>query len=124
MPLFSAPDATELSYLVRGEGEPASWSATRSGTRRARCTGSGPGARAALATLAVPVLVLAGEYDGGPAPERCAQLARLLPGAGTAVQEAAGHFPWVDDPDAFRRTVTGFLDGPAAESRAVTVGGE
>ncbi|MFE4720001.1 alpha/beta fold hydrolase, partial [Streptomyces sp. NPDC056728] len=66
-------------------------------------------ARAALAGWDARVLVLAGERDGGPRPRVAAAVAELLPHAELAVQEGAGHFPWVDDPDRFTRTVASFL---------------
>lgn len=65
---------------------------------------------AALRDLTVPVLVLAGEYDGGPSPDRATELAALFPRGEFVVQRGAGHYPWVDDPGAFVRTVTAFLD--------------
>lgn len=65
---------------------------------------------AALRELPAPVLVLAGEYDGVTTPDRAAELAALFPNAEFAVQRGAGHFPWLDDPGAFARTVTAFLD--------------
>lgn len=65
---------------------------------------------AALRGLPAPVLVLAGEYDGGPTPDRAAELAALFPHAEFAVQRGASHFPWLDDPGAFVRTVAAFLD--------------
>ncbi|MEV1049460.1 alpha/beta hydrolase [Streptomyces sp. NPDC049916] len=75
---------------------------------------------AALRELAVPVLVLAGEYDGHPSPDRAAELAALLPLAEFTVQHGAGHFPWLDDPGAFARTVEAFLD---PDVRTVRAGG-
>ncbi|MER7108497.1 alpha/beta fold hydrolase [Streptomyces sp. NPDC000229] len=66
--------------------------------------------RAALAGLTAPVLVYVGEYDGGPTPARAAELASLIPCGEVAVQPGAGHYPWVDDPGAFCRTVAAFLD--------------
>ncbi|MFE9814362.1 alpha/beta fold hydrolase [Streptomyces sp. NPDC005773] len=65
---------------------------------------------AALRTLPCPVLVLAGAYDGVTTPDRAAELAALFPESEFAVQRGAGHFPWLDDPGAFVRTVTAFLD--------------
>lgn len=65
---------------------------------------------AALHDLPVPVLVLAGEYDAAPTPDRAAELAALFPHAEFAVQRGAAHFPWLDDPGAFVRTVRAFLD--------------
>lgn len=76
--------------------------------------------RAALTALTAPVLILAGEYDGGPTPARAAELAELFPHAELVVQRGAGHFPWVDDAGAFVRPIAAFLD---PEVRTVTVDG-
>ncbi|MFG2774268.1 alpha/beta fold hydrolase [Streptomyces sp. NPDC048350] len=76
--------------------------------------------RAALTALTAPVLILAGEYDGGPTPARAAELAGHFPQAEVVVQRGAGHFPWVDDAGAFARPVAAFLD---PEVRTVTVDG-
>ncbi|MBL1098556.1 alpha/beta fold hydrolase [Streptomyces coffeae] len=65
--------------------------------------------RAAIACLAAPVLVLAGELDSGPRPHVAADIAKLFPRAELAVQAGAGHFPWLDDPACFTRTVATFL---------------
>ncbi|QHC25083.1 alpha/beta fold hydrolase [Streptomyces sp. GS7] len=66
-------------------------------------------ARAALAAGEARVLVLAGGKDGGPLPRVAADIAELLPGAELAVQRDAGHYPWLDDPHHFTRTVEEFL---------------
>ena len=62
-----------------------------------------------LAALTVPILLVVGEYDIWPTCTAVAELAALLHNAELAVQPRAGHFPWVDDPDAFAETVDGFL---------------
>ncbi|MFJ9638772.1 alpha/beta fold hydrolase [Streptomyces sp. NPDC101178] len=64
----------------------------------------------ALRELSVPVLVLAGEYDGVPSPDRATELAALFPYGEFTVLRGAGHFPWLDDPGGFSRTVAAFLD--------------
>ncbi|MGW2593825.1 alpha/beta fold hydrolase [Streptomyces sp. NPDC001515] len=74
----------------------------------------------ALRAFPAPVLVLAGEYDGVPTPDRAAELAALFPESEFAVQRGAAHFPWLDDPGAFVRTVTAFLD---PDVRSVQAGG-
>ncbi|MBT2490928.1 alpha/beta hydrolase [Streptomyces sp. ISL-96] len=79
-----------------------------------------PATRTALAALAAPVLVLAGERDGVPTPERAAEMAALFPDAELAVQPGGGHFPWLDDPGWFARTVGAFFD---AGLRSVRVNG-
>jgi pimeloyl-ACP methyl ester carboxylesterase len=68
-----------------------------------------PATRAALARLAAPVLVLAGELDGGPCPELARRTADVFPDAELAVQPGAGHHPWLDDPEWFVRRVVTFL---------------
>ncbi|MFE7549513.1 alpha/beta fold hydrolase [Streptomyces gardneri] len=76
--------------------------------------------RRALTALTAPVLILAGEYDAGPTPARAAQIATCFPDAELVVQPGAGHFPWVDDAEAFVRPIAAFLD---PEVRTVTVDG-
>jgi pimeloyl-ACP methyl ester carboxylesterase len=68
--------------------------------------------RAATATLDARVLILAGALDGGPLPRVAAASAREFPRAELTVQPDAGHFPWLDDPAGFTRTVATFLAGP------------
>jgi proline iminopeptidase len=65
--------------------------------------------RVALATLDVPVLVLAGGSDTGNPTPVLAQVAALFPQGELVVQEGAGHFPWVDDPAGFLALVAPFV---------------
>ncbi|MEU9446313.1 alpha/beta hydrolase [Streptomyces sp. NPDC048304] len=82
--------------------------------------------RAALARLTAPVLVHAGELDGGPRPELARRAAEAFPNAEVAVQPGAGHYPWLDDAEWFRERALAFLEQPAgaalpsAESAAGT----
>ncbi|GGW81309.1 hypothetical protein GCM10010320_74090 [Streptomyces caelestis] len=55
------------------------------------------------------MLVLAGEVDGGPRPGLARRTAEVFPAAELAVQPAAGHYPWLDDPEWFVRRVARFL---------------
>ncbi|MEU6284523.1 alpha/beta hydrolase [Streptomyces sp. NPDC047028] len=73
--------------------------------------------RAALAALTAPVLVYAGELDGGPTPELARRAAEAFPGAECVVQPGAGHYPWLDDPEWFVSRVVGFLDRGSEEPR-------
>lgn len=59
--------------------------------------------------LTMPVLVIAGKYDGaaGPAGER--ELARRLPNARYLEFDHSGHFVYLDEPDRFAREVTAFI---------------
>ncbi|WP_177240162.1 alpha/beta fold hydrolase [Streptomyces monashensis] len=67
--------------------------------------------RAALAHLTAPVLVLAGELDGGPRPDLARRAAGAFPKAEFSVQPGAGHYPWLDDPEWFTGRLLAFLDG-------------
>jgi pimeloyl-ACP methyl ester carboxylesterase len=65
--------------------------------------------RERLPRISAPTLVLAGERDplGTFAAD---EIAALVPGADLIVFEGIGHFPWFEDPAAFRTAVLSFLD--------------
>ena len=67
------------------------------------------GMLSALAQLDVPVLVLGGERDALTGVASVELVAGSFPRAQTAVLPGAGHFPWVDEPEAFRAVVSAFL---------------
>ncbi|MEV6589517.1 alpha/beta fold hydrolase [Streptomyces acidicola] len=80
-----------------------------------------PATRAALAELDAPVLVYAGELDGGPRPALARRAADLFPRGEFAVQPGAGHYPWLDNPEWFVGCVAEFFGRrrPAQRSAAV-----
>jgi len=61
--------------------------------------------REKLGNLDVPTLLVAGEYDVALPPKRAQEFVDLFPRATLVVQPGAGHFPWVDDPEAFAAAV-------------------
>lgn len=67
--------------------------------------------RAALSTVDVPVLVVAGEVDVNSPREAVAELAGLFPNATLATLPGGGHFAWLDDPAWVSRTVASFRAG-------------
>ena len=69
-----------------------------------------PAARAALAELHAPVLVLGGDLDLQRPPRITAEFAALFPQPRLVFQAGAGHFPWLDDPGRFVSAVIAFLD--------------
>ena len=75
-----------------------------------------PATRAALARVMAPVLVLAGELDGGPRPALARVAVEAFPDAEFTVQPGAGHYPWVDDGEWFAARVAAFLEGAGATS--------
>jgi pimeloyl-ACP methyl ester carboxylesterase len=56
-----------------------------------------------------PVLVLGGERDALTGVDSVHAVAACFPLSRAVVLERAGHFPWVDEPDAFRAVVEAFL---------------
>jgi pimeloyl-ACP methyl ester carboxylesterase len=67
------------------------------------------GIRAALAELDRPVLVVGAERDALTGVESVHAVAAAFPRAQAVVLPRAGHFPWVDEPEAFRSAVADFL---------------
>ncbi len=66
---------------------------------------------AGLAALPRPVLVLGGERDAITGVASVHRVVASVPGAQAVVLPRAGHFPWVDEPEAFRAAVETFLAG-------------
>jgi pimeloyl-ACP methyl ester carboxylesterase len=62
-----------------------------------------------LAQLAAPVLVVGGERDGLTGVAAVHAVAASFAHGSAVVIPGAGHFPWVDEPDAFRSAVGAFL---------------
>jgi pimeloyl-ACP methyl ester carboxylesterase len=67
------------------------------------------GIRAGLNGLDRPVLVLGGGRDALTGVASVHTVAADFPRSETVVLPEAGHFPWVDEPEAFRAAVAGFL---------------
>ncbi|MCL4455608.1 MAG: alpha/beta hydrolase [Deinococcus sp.] len=65
-----------------------------------------------LADLALPVSVLLGEADGTCFPE--AQDVANITGGGLEIVYGAGHYPWIDQPEATSQALAALL-GPGAE---------
>ena len=62
-----------------------------------------------LRDVTAPVLVLGCALDGATGVEAVHQVAASFPAARTVVLDDAGHFPWVDQPEAFSSAVAEFL---------------
>jgi pimeloyl-ACP methyl ester carboxylesterase len=66
--------------------------------------------RVALATLGLPVLVLAGGVDPQWPPAVLAEFVTMFPAGRYVEQPGASHYPWLDDAGLFAAAVTAFLD--------------
>ncbi|NUR71010.1 MAG: alpha/beta hydrolase [Hamadaea sp.] len=62
-----------------------------------------------LRAVEAPVLVVAGAQDTGVGVGPVTELARLFPAGEIAVIDGSGHFPWFEQPAAFRSIVDTFL---------------
>ncbi|MCR6492564.1 alpha/beta fold hydrolase [Cellulomonas sp. P24] len=71
--------------------------------------------RERIRVVSAPVLVIAGAHDclTGVAPVRA--LAGLFPTGQIVVLERCGHYPWVEQPEAFRAAVDPFLTACVAD---------
>lgn len=67
-------------------------------------------ARESLKGIRADVLVVVGERDALTGATVAEKFASVLPAAEIAVVPDAGHFPWVDEPEAFSAAVRGFLN--------------
>jgi len=65
--------------------------------------------RAGLAAVTAPVLVVGGEHDALTGVASVYRVAESFPSSTAEVVPGAGHFPWVDEPAAFRALVEPFL---------------
>lgn len=78
--------------------------------------------RAALPSVQVPTLVIAGEYDRITHPDACVYLAKHLPNARYAPIKRAGHAPFISHREEFLAAVQNFLTSTTHAPEA-TVGG-
>ncbi|KAB2924094.1 MAG: alpha/beta hydrolase [Bacteroidetes bacterium] len=62
-----------------------------------------------LRDIAVPSLIIGGAHDVHVSPEWSVTMAERIPGARLEMMQGSGHFPWLDEPEAFFRTVADFL---------------
>jgi proline iminopeptidase len=62
-----------------------------------------------LATIGVPVLVIAGRHDALTAWPQAERITKRVPDAELVVLEDSAHFPWLDEPDAFFEATADWL---------------
>lgn len=65
----------------------------------------------AISGIGAPVLVVVGRLDALTGVSVAQRFADVLPRCDVATIDGAGHFPWVDQPEEFRRAVQEFLTG-------------
>jgi pimeloyl-ACP methyl ester carboxylesterase len=68
-------------------------------------------ARESLRSVQAEVLIVVGEHDALTGTSVAERFADVLPKVEIACIAGAGHFPWVDEPEAFRKAVEDFLSG-------------
>lgn len=63
-----------------------------------------------LPEIACPTLVVAGRHDTFTSAQQSERIAARIPGAELHVFDESGHFPWLEEPNAFWAAVDGWLD--------------
>jgi pimeloyl-ACP methyl ester carboxylesterase len=66
---------------------------------------------AELARITAPTVIADGQYEEAIRPEHTAELARLIPGAKLVILPNVSHMGLWQDPAAFNKAMTDFLDG-------------
>ncbi|HEX6658326.1 MAG TPA: alpha/beta hydrolase [Ilumatobacter sp.] len=69
-----------------------------------------------LATVSCPTLLIAGRHDVFTSFPQSHRIARRLPDAEVVVLDDSGHFPWIDEPEAFFAAVVDWLDRHAVSA--------
>ncbi|MGN6475093.1 MAG: alpha/beta fold hydrolase [Mycobacteriales bacterium] len=64
-----------------------------------------------LKAVEAPVLIVVGALDGMTGVKAGHIIADMLPNASVVELPDTGHYPWVDNPEAFRTAVLSFLEG-------------
>ena len=72
-----------------------------------------------LAQIAAPTLIMCGRYYPQYPPACSEELARHIKGAELIIFERSGHYPFIEEPEAFSSAVTTFLStGTTAKRKA------
>lgn len=66
-----------------------------------------------LPKIACPTLVIGGRHDTFTSAPQSQRIALRVPGATLHIFEQSGHFPWLEEPEAFWTLVAGWLDQQA-----------
>jgi hypothetical protein len=73
-----------------------------------------------LARIGVPSLILCGRHDPQFPPTCSEELAREIHGAELVFFERSGHYPFIEEPEAFWSAVASFLTAPRATNKQVS----
>ena len=93
----------EVRGLVTG-GTPAGVAAAQ------RAMAGRPDSTATLASVGCPVLVVVGEEDTLTPPAESEKMAQLAKGSTLVKIPGAGHLPVIENPQAFNKALSGFMD--------------
>jgi len=62
-----------------------------------------------LHEISLPALIVGGKHDVHVSPEWSRVMAEKIPNARLFMMESSGHFPWLDEPELFFRSLRSFL---------------
>ena len=110
---YADPAAAKVDYTARPEAELKIVARNRESTARYAWSPymHDPKLKGRLRRIRIPTLVLWGDKDRLTAPDYGRAYAAEIPGARFELIERCGHFPHLEQPDAFARKVLGFIGG-------------
>lgn len=110
---YADPAAAKVDYTAKAEAELKAVARNREATARYAWSPymHDPKLKGRLHRIRIPTLVLWGEKDRLTTPAYGQAYAAAIPGARFELIERAGHFPHIEQPDAFARETLTFLSG-------------
>jgi pimeloyl-ACP methyl ester carboxylesterase len=110
---YADPAAGKVDYTTKPEPELKIVARNRESTARYAWSPymHDPKLKGRLHRIRIPTLVLWGDKDRLSAPDYGRAYAAAIPGARFELIERCGHFPHLEQPDAFARQVLGFIGG-------------
>jgi len=110
---YADPAIGKIDYTAKPEAELKIVARNREATARYAWSPylHDPKLKGRLHRIRIPTLVLWGDKDRLTAPDYGRAYAAAIPGARFELIGACGHFPHIEQPEAFARTVLGFIGG-------------
>ena len=104
--MLPANTSPEIFAAVAARASEVSAAGLGSAIRMIHCTDNLPG----LGQITCPTLILDASEDPVVKPDKTADLVSAMPSADRVTLNGLGHAPYLEDPGAYNRTLTGFVE--------------